>query len=453
MASSILEITSVNDISDDDIVQYLISVSDASNISIGDHVGARIDGEDGAIYLVIETDGLNTLIVSDTLLEAETTAFGIPLAGKGAFGTPETTLNLTQLPFSAPGWDAMIRRNAFIINANIIGALGPLGIIGPTGPQNPTGVTGPTGPSGFQGFVGLFGVTGGIDATGLTGLTGSTGPTGLTGPTGFTGITGSTGIDGPTGFTGPTGTTDGATGVTGAVGADGSIGLTGPTGLTGQAGLTGETGPTGAMGQTGESGQVGGTGETGVTGVGVTGISGATGPTGETGLTGNTGLTGAANSDPGNTGLTGADGALGPVGNTGVTGPTGSVGTTSTFVLVFSGDPSTIGDRLVVNGKGAVSVAPAQFTTDPWLSLAPIPTDAKFQHINIAFVGTGTVGLQIQKDDGATNIFGCLGPSPVGFTKFVGGNFQMLSGENICIEICSPGGPATGQVTVLLYFD
>ena len=207
--------------------------------------------------------------------------------------------------------------------------------------------------------------------------------------------------------------------------------------------MTGQTGPTG---QTGQAGEIG------ATGVGVTGATGATGPTGNVGNIGDSGPTGATSTVPGNTGLTGGEGAFGPVGPTGQTGPDGPSGSTSTFLLSWGGSATTLGDRLVVNGKGNVSVAPGLFTSDPWLSLAPIPAAAKFQHIMVSFNGTGTVGLQIQKDDGATNVFGCLGPFPPGQTKLAGGNIPFVAGENMNILICNV--PATnGRVVVTCYFD
>jgi hypothetical protein len=320
MARGIVTITSVNVVSET-VTQYIISVDDASQIVAGDHFGARLTSEAGAIYRVLSSDGLNTITVVDDLTEAETGEFGQPLAGKAAFGTPEVALNLTQLPFSAPGWDAMVRRNAFIINDNI---LGTTGTTGPTGPSGQTGTTGPTGPSGQTGTTGPTGPSGQTGTTGPTGAdsvvpgpTGPSGQTGTTGPTGPSGQTGTTGTSGQTGTTGPTGPAGAPTGATGATGPTGSIGITGPTGPSGSTGTTGTTGPTGAdsvvAGNTGNTGNTGGTGTTGPTGADsvVAGNTGNTGPTGPTGAgnTGNTGGTGATGS--GSTGATGATGATG----------------------------------------------------------------------------------------------------------------------------------------------
>lgn len=209
--------------------QYTLVVDSAFGVAIGDHIGARVADTSGAIY-VVTTTSINTIDIDDILTEAESNLFGIPTAGLGGFGTPEPSLGLGQLSFDAPGWDAMIRRNTFIIDASGGGG-GSGGTTGATGPTGATGLTGNTGATG-AGVTGATGPTGAIGATGLTGSTGLTGNTGSTGPTGLIGSTGNTGS---TGSTGPTGDI-GVTGFTGATGLDGSTGLTGS---------TGETGPTG----------------------------------------------------------------------------------------------------------------------------------------------------------------------------------------------------------------
>jgi len=155
--------------------QYTFTVNSTNNVAIGDHVGARLIGEAGAIYRVLTVTPL-TLIVQDDLTEAEIGPFGQPLTGKGGFGSPEPANNLTQLPFNSPGWDAAGRRN-FLILDTAMGARGATGATGPSGgPVGPTGATGAVGPQGSTGVTGAAST-----------VPGPTGPTGAVGPTGATG--------------------------------------------------------------------------------------------------------------------------------------------------------------------------------------------------------------------------------------------------------------------------
>lgn len=351
MARGIVEIINVT-IIPSTVSLYSVSVDDSSGIIAGDHFGARSVSGEGTIYSIISASP-GVITIRDDLVEAETGEFGAPAIGKAAFATPELSLNLTQLPFGAPGWDAMMRRNNFITSDKLFGATGSTG---PTGAIALINDTGGTGGTGLTGPTGITGSTGNTGATAPTGKLGETGGTGGTGNTGVTGVTGSTGGVGGTGITGPTGTTGatGTTGITGPTGVIGPTGLIGPTGIIGPAGVTGTTGPTGETGPTGSS-PIGFTGETGPTGDSITGGTGGTGNTGITGVTGLTGPTGASGATSGVTGSTGPTGSVGNIGSVGAigfTGPTGSSGSLTTFTIFFSGPLTTATHLLTVNASG-----------------------------------------------------------------------------------------------------
>lgn len=325
MASGLFQIISVTNIGGSP-TRYLLSISSQPNINVGDHVGARLASTEGSIYYVYGVNNSTSIIIEDRLTEYRGFEFGPPKVGDAAFATPEPIKDLSQLPYNAPGWDAMYRRNTNIMDSAAFGV---------PGDDGPTGATGPTG-AGSTGVTGSTGSTGPTGA-GIAGNTGSTGSTGATGPAGApTGPTGSTGPTGPTGSTGPTG----AGGPTGATGATGLIGTAGATGETGSTGSTGSTGPTGATGPTGQTGTTGPTGSTGSTGP--TGPTGATGSTGQTGSTGSTGPTGATG--PTGVGVTGPTGALGPTGTVGTladvlaVGNTTSDGTVGNDIIISDGD-------------------------------------------------------------------------------------------------------------------
>lgn len=329
--------------------QYILSVSNANQINVGDHLGARTLDDNGAIYRVIFSDNVKTLTLLDVLTEAEDGEFGPPALGLGAFGTPEATLELTQLPAGAPGWEAMVLRNTVVVDANIVGTTGPTGPTGPTGNTGNTGVTGATGnmgQTGLTGPTGPQGATGNTGFTGLTGLTGNTGLIGVTGNVGAKGNTGATGAASVIGPTGPTGAATGPVGLQGATGGTGNTGNTGPTGPTGNTGAVGGVIP--VAGITGLTGAVGNTGNTGLTGPGATGATGNNNVIiGNTGMTGNTGSTGATGSMDGFDGPVGPQGPQGPVGLQGpqgiqgATGNTGATGTANMQLITFAGTMST----------------------------------------------------------------------------------------------------------------
>ena len=137
MARGTFQITNVQD---DGGGQYILTIAGGVGIAPGDHAGARLASGFGAIYDIIAVSG-GTITVTDTLTEAEPGVFGKPTNGLGAFGTPEPALDLTQLPFNAPGWDAMVRRNYAIIDVG--GSGGETGATGATGLTGQTGQTGP----------------------------------------------------------------------------------------------------------------------------------------------------------------------------------------------------------------------------------------------------------------------------------------------------------------------
>lgn len=176
MARGLVEIQAVANLGGSP-TQYQLTVSSTANMAVNDHFGARLSNDAGALYRIVSITNATVLVVEDGLTEAETGEFGAPVTGSGfsgGFGTPESTLNLTQLPFDAPGWDAAVRRNN-----NILDSAGGGGG-GATGPTGPTGSTGATGSAGSTGSTGSTGATG-------TGTAGATGPTGAIGPTGATG--------------------------------------------------------------------------------------------------------------------------------------------------------------------------------------------------------------------------------------------------------------------------
>jgi hypothetical protein len=101
--------------------QYILTIADLTGPGpgVGDHVGTRtnsVEPKPGAIYLVLNVPNLNTVVIEDSLTEAEGVEFGQPIGGDGGYGTPEPNNDLTQLPFNTPGWDAMHRRNMFLLD-------------------------------------------------------------------------------------------------------------------------------------------------------------------------------------------------------------------------------------------------------------------------------------------------------------------------------------------------
>lgn len=337
------------------VTEYIITVDNASNITFNDHFSARIADGEGSIYRVILTASDNVITVRDDLTEAEEDEFGAPLLGKGAFGTPELELNLTQLPFSSPGWDAAVRRNNAIVNDNILGTTGTTGATGSTGPTGLTGLTGPTGrmgPVGTIGATGLVGPTSPTGSTGQTGFTGSSGSTGGIGGTGLTGVSGATGSLGAIGLTGPTGAPTGPTGIIGPTGIVGPTGVIGSTGTIGQVGVAGGINPTGLTGTTGITGTTGPTGPTGSGATGTTGpdsvVIGVTGSVGAIGLIGATGSTDGFVGPTGSTGATGGQGGVGPVGPI---GPTGATGPNDAFMITFGKLANAVISFMALNAR------------------------------------------------------------------------------------------------------
>ncbi len=109
MARGLLTITNVASLGGSP-TSYRLTVSAVGAVAVNDHIGALMGSNAGAIYKVTAVDSPNIDVI-DNLTEAETGEFGAPVTGDAAFGTPEPNANLTQLPFDAPGWDAMVRRN------------------------------------------------------------------------------------------------------------------------------------------------------------------------------------------------------------------------------------------------------------------------------------------------------------------------------------------------------
>ena len=407
MARGLLEITAVTELAGTPS-EYLVNILSTSGIQPGDHLGARTATGAGAIYLITAVNALNELVVEDSLLEAESSEFGAPVEGSGAFGTPEAALNLSQLPFRSPGWDALVRRNYAIVDANIIGTTGPTGSTGPTGGTGVTGGTGNTGVTGAQGAQGNQGAQGAQGETGSTGGTGNTGNSGNTGPTGF-GATGGTGGTGSTGSTGPTGATSGNTGATGPQGIQGAQGETGNTGSTGPTGSgnTGSTGPTGSQGAQGAQGNVGNTGAQGTQGIqGQTGPTGSQGDVGSTGSTGTTGPTGATSGNTGATGPTGAQGAQGPSGSTSLN-----------VRIITSNTTLTSADDIIVN-HGTVG-----FSVNVTLPDSSTVTAKPYYLVNANYqINSGTTTIFGASTSGGEIFAGTNGPTKTAVTLRVGTN-------------------------------
>jgi hypothetical protein len=318
---------------------YIVNVDGAGTVQGGDHLSALLADGTSAIYRILDVPNLNDIRVIDDLTEAEDGEFGPPEPGLAAFGTPAANLSLTLLPYLAPGWDAMIRRNNFLTDSNIIGITGPTGFTGVTGVAGAImGPIGNTGPTGALGGKGLTGPTGAKNAKGITGPSGPTGTTGSKGVSGATGAKGNKGNTGSTGNTGPTGFSDGSTGATGTKGVSGATGVAAGIGAIGQTGPTGPVGATGTKGNSGTTGTAGTAGAIGVTGTGLTGNTGNTGPLGAQGGLGGVGATGPSvpsisQGPTGPTGPQGIQGNQGPQGAQGITGITGPNGLSTSFYI------------------------------------------------------------------------------------------------------------------------
>ena len=118
--------------------QYTLTVDNSTGVAVGDHVGARLSNDAGAIYDVINVPNSTTIVIRDNLTEAETGEFGSPVIDtadtNSGYGTPEANFDLTQLPFDSSGWDAMLRRNTKLLddNASIVDDLASTLVAGNT---------------------------------------------------------------------------------------------------------------------------------------------------------------------------------------------------------------------------------------------------------------------------------------------------------------------------------
>lgn len=114
----------------------LSNPADVSVIAVGDHVAARLSSGAGAVYEVtVVTTSTSTVRVTDTLYsDAESAVFGVPVAGGGAYYTPVGNLDLGQLPYAAPGWDAVHRYSfARIASRGVITQSGSASVSSATG--------------------------------------------------------------------------------------------------------------------------------------------------------------------------------------------------------------------------------------------------------------------------------------------------------------------------------
>lgn len=126
MARGLVNIIDVQDLGGSP-PKYRLTVDDTTGVLPGDHLGARLSNNAGAIYLALIVTP-TTIDVEDSLTDAEAGEFGLPTTGTGGYGTPGPTNNLTQFPFGSPGWDAAVRRNNSILD-NALTSLVTLGDI------------------------------------------------------------------------------------------------------------------------------------------------------------------------------------------------------------------------------------------------------------------------------------------------------------------------------------
>jgi hypothetical protein len=467
MANGIIEILEISAVIPSTFTQYTLKIDDATKITSGDHFGART-ASGGAIYSIISTNNVDSITVVDDLIEAEPGEFGLPLLGRAAFGEPDSRFKLTQLPFQAPGWDAMIRRNNFIVSAELLGLIGGTGVTGNTGSTGiigPTGITGVIGPTGITGNTGNTGSTGNTGATGGKGLTGATGGVGSTGNSGTTGVIGPTGILGPTGLTGSTGDT-GPTGPVGAQGAQGTSGLTGITGIAGMTGLTGVTGVTGEVGVTGITGP---TGAVGVSGVSIIGNTGLTGNAGTTGPTGETGATGGVGATSGNTGPTGSQGTQGSQGSQGIqgaignTGPTGATGAVISFAIIgFTASlpvlvpPSRVGwlgaANVPIGAASGDDVSPRAAVPIPSFTGAPSVILRKISYTADPAPSNASMATFTVEKNYSSAIAYILPGSQTGSTTLgPGGANSWVPGDLVSIKVINGPGTASAGHTINIY--
>src|SRR5512137_926188 len=99
---------------------YQLTVADSAGVAINDHVSEGA----GKIYRATGIpDGTHINIEDDVVPDAPV---GPPTAGNGAYWTPTSIFKLSQAPFLAPYWDAILRRDMRQIEENI-GATGTAG--------------------------------------------------------------------------------------------------------------------------------------------------------------------------------------------------------------------------------------------------------------------------------------------------------------------------------------
>jgi hypothetical protein len=92
---------------------YTVVVDSTTGMAAADHLQAFVSGGGNALYAVTSVTDSTTVVVQDSLTEANGAAeFGAPATGRFAWGSP-TANGLTMLPDGGLAWAAALRRNAY----------------------------------------------------------------------------------------------------------------------------------------------------------------------------------------------------------------------------------------------------------------------------------------------------------------------------------------------------
>ena len=287
-----------------------------------------------------------------------------------------------------------------------IGPVGPAGVAGPVGGQGLPGVVGPQGPVGPTGVAGPIGPPGLVYQGAYRSTTNYTlGDVVLWQGSSWTSLTASNHGNAPD-------ATPGAWGVLTTLGPAGPQGVQGPVGPAGLQGDQGEVGRPGLPGPQGPLGQQGP--------AGAQGLAGPQGSRGDNGAQGDQGLAGTAGAQ----GLTGAQGPQGLQGPLGPQGPAGPVGLTPQGAY-SSGTNYALGDAVIYNGSGYVSLAAGNHGSTPdqspqqWMQFAAAGAAGPAGAVGVtgAIGATGATGLTgATGATGPTGATGAQGPPVANYT-------------------------------------
>lgn len=97
---------------------YSASVSSTTGVQVGDHLACALSAAANGVWRVSGVVDGTTLELTDDLTEDNgDAARGEPIPGVASWGTPTAgALALTRLGLHAQGWDAALRRNAFLLD-------------------------------------------------------------------------------------------------------------------------------------------------------------------------------------------------------------------------------------------------------------------------------------------------------------------------------------------------